>query len=96
MIAGWYMVLWSAEGYNSVANKGVRIRIQVDDTTTWNESTIGYVLSNEYAIMTGFFRVYLDTTGSHDIDLDFSRQAGSPSFTAGIRRARLYIKKSLL
>jgi len=91
---GEYMLAWSCAVYNGVANKGVAIRVQQDDSIVINEGSLGLVLANAYTVQTGFARVEIGTGGSAFFDLDFSRLPGAPSYTVGIRRARLYITRS--
>lgn len=96
-IPGDYMVMFSCEVYNSVANKGVRVRMQQNDTITLtlNESSSGLVLAGSYMSIAGFAKATIGS-GSTNFDLDYCRSVGNPPYTVGIRRARIYLKRTLL
>lgn len=78
---GWFCEMNGSNG----SSKVVGMRVQVDDTTTLNESTASD-LRNNWQSLSGFKKVAL-TSGSHDIDLDYKKI----STKAKIKRARLEI-----
>lgn len=91
---GDYMLMWSVELSSSTANKPALVKIEQDDSIILNQVQYGLVMADAYSCQTGFAKVVMGS-GAHTFDMDFSRQAGGGGYTVGIRRARLYLKKTL-
>lgn len=88
---GDYLVLWSAATASDSANKPIQIRVQVDDTTTINESTWGANFTNEYSNNTGMTVTTLTGGVTYKFDLDFRLTTTSGTPTGFIRRARIML-----
>jgi len=86
-----YLVQWSAEVRTDVKNIGVKIRVQLDDTTDLAEMIwdpdyhFGW-----YSPMTGFKKIEL-TAGTRVIDLDWASSA--PNKSVHLRKVRLTAMK---
>ncbi len=85
LVAGDYLVGWSALLCTASANKNFQARVQVDDTTTLTEIQYRNAIADQDYVLSGFAKVTL-TAASHFIDLDYSSLVGS---STSIRWARL-------
>lgn len=83
--AGTYRIGWTTEFSTADENTDINIRVQVDDTTTINETT-GRVAKNLLFYERSGFKYEVLTSGSHHIDLDFSN-SGAKALT--IRKTRI-------
>lgn len=95
IVAGTYVIWYSAELRNSSTTRPSAMRVQVDDATTICEartarddgdsSTVDE--EDDWQAISGHVRLAL-TSGAHTIDLDYKR---TRTGTASIRRARIFV-----
>jgi hypothetical protein len=88
--AGDYFIGWYAEISVSINNKQAEFQVELNDTTLVSSSLLKGSSANSWLAFSGFRQIDSVAAGANDIDLDF-RRTETGSYTADIRRARLYV-----
>lgn len=88
-----YLVKWTTEIHADTAADAIHVRLQLDDTTTYNEQEWhpNPDIASGWAVASGFVKIDNPGAGSHDVDIDYSTSTAGQ--TVSIRRARIWIQE---